>query len=455
MPGSTRKATLTSGDPGSQVLRMALPMLAGILGMVAFNLADTYFVGRLGTIPLAAMSFTFPLVFVVNSIALGLGVGTSTLVSRAIGSGDDGEVRRIVTSALMFAFFLVVILVSLLRPLLEPIFISLGADQQTLPYILDYMKIWLFGMPFVVFPMLGNNALRATGDTRTPALIMIIGATMNVIIDPLLIFGLGPFPVMGIKGAALATVIGRATTLSISMTIISRRERMIGFHGLRPAVILGIWKRLIFVGLPAMATNMIMPVSVGIITRLISVYGPAAVAGFGVASRIETFVLAFMRALASVIVPFVGQNSAAREYGRSVQGLRAASVYSMLWSLLWVAAVILGRHQIAGIFSDNPEVVEVTSLYLLIVTASYGFHGVLLIVSSGFNGLNRPLRSAMVSLTRMFLLYIPLALFLRYLFGVAGIFGAAFLANVAGGIFSYLWIMHSIHEEEKRYIQSQ
>ena len=165
--------------------------------------------------------------------------------------------------------------------------------------------------------------------------------------------------------------------------------------------------------------------------------------------------LAFMRALASVIVPFVGQNSAAREYGRSVQGLRAASLYSMLWGLLWVAAVILGRYQIAGIFSDNPEVVEVTSLYLLIVTASYGFHGVLLIVSSGFNGLNRPLRSAMVSLTRMFLLYIPLALFLRYLFGVAGIFGAAFLANVAGGIFSYLWIMHSIHEEEERYIQSQ
>ncbi|WP_319559210.1 MATE family efflux transporter [Marispirochaeta sp.] len=454
MPGLSRRPSLTSGDPTSLVLRMAIPMLAGILGMVAFNLADTYFVGRLGTIPLAAMSFTFPLVFIVNSIALGLGVGTSTLVSRAIGGGDDGEVRRIVTSSLMLGFCVVLVLVALLRPLLGRIFISIGADRQTLPFILDYMNIWLFGMPFVVFPMLGNNALRATGDTRTPALIMIVGATVNVIIDPILIFGIGPFPAMGIKGAALATVIGRACTLTISMTIVSRREKMIGFIGLRPMLILGIWRRLVFVGLPAMATNMIMPVSVGIITRLISVYGPAAVAGFGVASRIETFVLAFMRSLAAVTVPFIGQNSAARQYGRAIKGIRAASFYSMLWSLLWVAAVILGRHRIAGIFSANPEVVKITALYLLIVTASYGFHGILLIVSSGFNGLNRPLHSAMVSLTRMFVLYIPLALVLRYLFGVAGIFGAAFFANIAGGLLAYIWIMRTMHREKKYFVQA-
>jgi Na+-driven multidrug efflux pump len=127
----------------------------------------------------------------------------------------------------------------------------------------------------------------------------------------------------------------------------------------------------------------------------------------------------------------------------------------MVWSLFLLAAVILGRYQLAGIFSDSPEVVEVTALYLLIVSASYGFHGVLLIVSAGFNGLNRPLRSAAVSLTRMLVLYIPLALILRFLYGLEGIFGATFLANIAGGILSYLWIMHTIHDEEERYFQSE
>ncbi len=439
-----QRRSLLTGSPSVRIFRMAGPMLVGILGMVAFNLVDTFFVGRLGTIPLAAMSFTFPLVFVVNSIALGIGVGTSALAARAIGGGDHGEVRRIVTSGLLLALATVVVLIVLLFPLLRFIFAMLGADSRTMVLILDYMQIWLLGMPFVVIPMVGNNALRATGDTRIPAMIMIIGASMNAVMDPLLIFGLGPFPFMGIKGAALATVFGRMTTLTISLFILIRREKMLGLEGLNFKALMDNWGRLFRLAVPATATNMIMPVSVGIITRLIAVYGTDVVAGFGVATRIETLALSFMRALAAVMVPFVGQNSAAREWDRTLLGVRAGAGYSLAWGLMLTVLLIPFRFFIAGIFTSSPAVIEVTAFFLLLVSASYGIHGMLLISGSGFNGLNQPFRSAMVSLSRMFLLYIPIAFVLRIFFAWKGVFAAAAAANILGGLFAYFWFVRTV-----------
>jgi putative MATE family efflux protein len=445
---TSKRPLLTEGVPAVTLIRLALPMMVGILGMVAFNLVDTFFVGRLGTLPLAAMSFTFPVVFVVASISLGLGVGTSSLVSRAIGRGDQREIRHITTSSLFMSVLLVVVLILISLPYLDSIFRMLGADEETLPLIREYMNIWLAGMPFVVIPMVGNNAIRATGDTKTPAMIMLTAAGINAILDPVFIFGLGPVPFMGLKGAALATVIGRATTLVVSLTVLIRREKMLGFEGLTVRIVLSIWKRLAFVGLPAAGTTMIMPVSVGVVTRLISVYGPAAVAGFGVASRIETFALSFIQAVSAVTVPFVGQNSAAGRFDRSREGIRAGAVVSLTWSVLLTVLVLFLRRPIAGIFTVNPEVMEVTTRYLLIVTASYGFQGILLIVSSAFNGLNRPLRSAALSLTRMFILYIPLALVLRLFFQASGIFAAAAAANLLGGLLAWVWIMRTLKDEE-------
>ena len=443
---AAKRKSLLSGNPAKSIISMALPMLAGILGMVAFNLVDTFFVGRLGTVPLAAMSFTFPLVFIVNSIALGIGVGTSALASRAIGGGDEAELRRIVTSGLLLALVTVIVLVILLLPLLKYIFILLGADEGSLVLILDYMRIWVFGMPFVVIPMVGNNALRATGNTRTPALIMLIGASMNAVMDPLFIFGIGPFPFMGIKGAALATVIGRMTTLSFSLYILTRREHMLSTEGLSFSVLRRIWGQLFRLAVPATATNMIMPVSVGIVTRLIAVYGTDAVAGFGVATRIEALALSFMRALAAVMVPFVGQNSAAGQWARTLTGIRAGALYSLAWGALLALLLIPGRFFIGGIFSDSSAVIGVTTAYLLIVSGSYGVHGMLLIAGSGFNGLNKPFHSAMVSLSRMFFLYIPVAVIFRIFFGWKGVFSAAVASNILGGLFAYFWFVKTVRK---------
>ncbi|MBD3366955.1 MAG: MATE family efflux transporter, partial [Candidatus Eisenbacteria bacterium] len=357
-------------------------MVFGIVGMQGFNLADTYFVGRLGTNELAAISFTFPVVFVIAGLALGLGMGTSAVVSRAIGEGDRDKTTRLATDGLVLALLIVAVLVTIGLLTIDPLFRALGAGGDVLPLVRRYMSIWYFGMIFVVVPMVGNNAIRATGDTLTPSIIMLIAVGMNFLLDPLLIFGIGPFPRLEIAGAALATVCSRAVTFSVALWVLSKRERMISLRFPGLAAVWSSWRRILFIGVPLSLSNILIPVGIGVITRLVSAYGPPAVAAFGVATRVETLSLTVIMALRSVMSPFVGQNWGAGRFGRLRRGIRLANRFAFFWGV--GAAVVLAviARPVAGAFSENPEVIERIIDYLWIVPASYGFRGILLLSST-------------------------------------------------------------------------
>jgi putative MATE family efflux protein len=221
------KPKLIDGPVGKTLLNLTIPMVIGIMGIVAFNLVDTYFVGQLGTTELAALSFTFPVVFVIGSIALGLSMGTSAVISRAIGEGDRHKVQRLTTDALMLSLVIVISFAVAGLFTIEPLFKLLGASAEILPLIKRYMTIWYPGMMFVVIPMVGNGAIRASGDTKTPSMIMMAAVVVNLVLDPLLIFGIGPFPRWELEGAAVATVIARAVTMVISIRVLHWREKMI------------------------------------------------------------------------------------------------------------------------------------------------------------------------------------------------------------------------------------
>jgi putative MATE family efflux protein len=175
-----------------------------MMGMVIFNLTDTFFLGRLGVKPLAAISFTFPVIMFLNGIGQGIGIGTSSLVSRHVIIAHRDEIRTMASSALLLGLLVVIFFVLFGMLTTRPLFSLLGASGEILEYVHDYMSIWYLGVPFVVLPMVGNNIVRATGDTFTPGIIMLTSAVINAVLDPLLIFGIGPFPEMGMKGASMA-----------------------------------------------------------------------------------------------------------------------------------------------------------------------------------------------------------------------------------------------------------
>ncbi len=415
-------------------------MVLGILGIHAFHLVDTYFVGQLGTRELAAMSFTFPVVFTISGMALGLGLGASAVISRAIGEGDPAKVRRLTTDSLTLSWLVVVFFVSLGLLTIDPVFRLLGATSETLPLIRQYMMIWYPGMAFVVVPMVGNNAIRATGDTKTPSLIMLVAVWANGALDPLLIFGLGPFPRLELAGAALATVIGRSITFAVALWVLGRRERMLTLHFPGFRAIWASWRSILYIGIPSALTNIVIPLGIGIITRFVSGYGAAAVAAFGVATRIENLALIVVGALRSVLAPFIGQNAGAKRFDRVRRAVTLGHRFALLWGAAMLVTLALVARPLASLFNDNPAVVDKIALYLWIVPVSYGLRGLLQLSTASLSVLRRPLDAAALMLIQVFVLYVPLALLGDRLLGLPGIFGAGGASYIIAGIAAYFWL---------------
>jgi len=442
-----RKANLTEGPIGRRLFYLTVPMLMGIFAMVAFNLADTYFVAQLGTTQLAAMSFTFPVVMLVHSLAFGLGTGTVSVLSRAIGRGDYREVRRLTSHSLMLAVLVVVLLVLAGLVTIGPLFTMLGATPEVLPLIRQYMTVWYVGMVFVTVPMVGNNAIRATGDTKIPGFIMMVAAAVNICLDPLLIFGLAGFPRLELVGAALATVIARAMSLALSLSILHFRERMIEFALPSIRNLWDSWKKVLYIGVPAAATNIMVPLSMGVIVRLVARFGTAAVAAVGAGVRVQAFAMMVTIALGASLIPFIGQNWGAREFDRVQRAQRISNRFSFFWGLLCAAAFLVAAVPIGRLFSDEPEVVYNIAGYLWIVPVSYGMLGISRLTAASFNAINKPLISATITMTHMFVLYIPLAYVGARLLGLRGLFAGISLANIVTGAIALLVIAWARREE--------
>ncbi|MDP2402157.1 MAG: MATE family efflux transporter, partial [Actinomycetota bacterium] len=399
---------------------------------------DTFFIGQLGTEQLAAMGFTIAVVMAASSINMGLGVGTTAVVSKVIGRGDYDAARRLTMDAVFLgiAVSLVLVVAGLLT--VDPLFRAMGATDRVLEYVKQYMVIWYIGLPLIVMPQIGNSGIRATGDTKTPAKIMIIAMLCNAVLDPLFMFGIGPFPELGIAGAAAATV----TTYAIALALSARALAQRGLFSLerRPfSDTLASWRTIMGIGVPAAVTQLIAPISTGVVTAVVAGYGVAAVAGFGVASRLEMFVFMFVMAMGAALVPFVGQNWGAGHKERVKAAVRVGVTYAMAWGVVaWLIALAFGA-PIAAVFNSDPAVVRVVTGYLTIVFPSLTLLGALLVVSQSFNALHRPMRSMALSVLRMFVLYVPLAYAGSALFGLAGVWWAAFTANIIAGVVAIGW----------------
>jgi len=433
---TVKNARLIEGPIQKTLIKLTIPMILGTLGMVIFNLADTFFVGQLGTNQLAALSFTFPVVLVVSSIAMGLGIGASAVISRAIGEGNYDKVKRLTTDSLTLSLIFVGFFALFGLFTVNPLFRLLGASGEVLSYISQYMTIWYFGVIFVVIPMVGNNAIRATGDTKTPGLIMVFAAFINIILDPILIFGIGPFPRLEIAGAAIATVIARASTLILSLLVLTLREKIITIKIPEFREVIESWKQILYIGLPTATTRIVIPLGAGVILSIVATYGSEAVAGFGVATRIEFFALTVVMSLASVLGPFVGQNWGADKFDRIKSGMKFSYKFSLVWGFFIFLMFAIFGSRIGSFFSNDPNVIFVTSLYLLIVPIGYGLYGILVMATSAMSVLKKPMHAAILTLTQTFLLYIPMAYIGSYFFGFGGVFAALPISYFIVGIIS-------------------
>jgi len=436
---SRKTSRLASGPVGQHLVTMTAPVLLGIATLMGQALIDAWFIGQVGIDSLAAYSFGFPILMIVTSVAIGLGAGTSSVVARALGRNDRKRARRLSTDSILLSFMITAAVSGVGIMTIDPLFRLLGAPLDIMPLIRGFMTIVYIGVPLLVVGMVGMASMRATGDTRLPGLLMVLASVLNIALDPILIFGLGPIPALGLNGAALAALLSRGAIFLGTVYFLRVRLRLVTLARPKREVLFRSWREILHVGLPAAGTNVIVPLGATLVTKMIAVFGPEAVAGFGVASRIESMMLVIYYAISSIIGPFVGQNLSARKEERILRALWLCMAFCIA-SGIGIAALLAALSGVLpGLFSDSADANRVTELFLWVVPVSYGAYGIVMVMNAAYNGLGRPMPGVWVSVMRILVLYVPLAFIAKQFFGVIGIFAAYAVANVVTGVVAYVW----------------
>jgi len=425
-------------DPVPSTLkRMTIPMIYGMVLLMTFNLVDTFFVGLLGTQPLAAISFTFPVTFTVLSLTIGLGIGTSAVIAKFLGKKDPESAKNAATAALYLAAVIVACLSTVGYFITDPLFTLLGAQPSLLPLIHQYMDIWYVGSICLIGPMIGNAVLRASGDTKTPSIIMGSAGLINAVLDPIFIFGFGPVPAMGIQGAAIATLISWVFGLCFVLYILTKKHDLIHTSMLPMKELTSACRHILKIGLPAAGANMLTPIAAAIMTAIVATYGESAVAAFGVGSRLESIACLIVLALSMTLPPFISQNFGAGQLQRVEDAYKVAIRFILAWQILIYILLALCSSWIASVFTNEAEVADLIKLFIWILPLGYGLQGIIILTNSSFNALHKPMIALGLSVIRLFVCYLPLAYLGSLLFGLTGLFIGALVGNILMAMLSY------------------
>lgn len=436
---------MTSDPIAPLLFKMTVPVMGGIIALMLFNLVDAYFIGLLGTEALAAVTFTFPVTFTLISLSIGLGIGTSAVVGRLLGEHAHELVKRRTTDAALLAIVLSVVLTVVGWLTLEPLFRLLGVTDELMPYIRDYMQIWYLGTLFVVFPRAISSALRASGNTLVPGLAMIASAVLNGILDPILIFGWGPVPALGVQGAALATLISWMLLTVIVLLLPQVRHQLLTFKPVRLAEVSESWKVIGRIAVPAIISSILTPVSTAILTRIVAVFGTEAVASFGVGSRIESISLIVVFALSMTLPPFVSQNLGAKQIDRVYKGVMCCFLFALIWQgMVWLALIGFQSPLVNAFAEEGSELAMNLHWFLWLVPLGLGLQGIIILGNSTMNALHQPMVALRLSILRLFVFYVPVSALGAWLFGLYGLFAGAVVANLLMAFISWLTVRNAI-----------
>ena len=438
--GARAGQDLTVGPEYQHLLRLTGFMLLGFVAVMSANLIETLYIGNVGTQDLAALGFTFPVVMGLQGMMMGLGIGASSVVARSIGSGEWRRAKALITHSFVLVLAFVALITLFMALFLEDIFSLLGAKGEILDMSVAYMRVWLLGVPFFAIAMVGSTLMRAAGDAVKPGYLMVVGAVLQVALGPVFIFGLFGFSQMGLAGAAIAFVAARTVSFLMYVYYVYKDDLLIFDLN-------NFWQSsrdIMHVGLPAILSNIIGPVSMSVITRLLAGHGAVVVAGFSVASRIETMFAMVMWALSMSVAPFVGQNWGAKYFKRVTRSLRIGNLFALAWGVFsYLVLIGLGPFVISLVNSDQ-EVIDAATVYLMIVPLGMGLMGVMSNCMSSFNALGQPGPPFIMSVCQMIFLSIPFAILGDYLFGYRGIFAGGVLSILIIALVSYVWLKRNI-----------
>lgn len=430
---------LTEGGIGKPLLYLSLPVIITNLLQTAYNLIDTFWLGRYSTEALAAVSFAFPVIFLIISLGIGLSIAGSILVAQKEGD-DNHEGAEFAASQTLTYISIFAIGIGIIGYFIaERLVTFLGAEPEVIGPATGYIEIICIGLIFTFGYSVFSSLMRGYGDTITPMFIMMLSVGINIILDPFLIFGLWIIPEMGVEGAAVATIISRGIgfIIGIAIMLTGIKGLEISFSKMIPDF--SFLREMLVLGVPASFELVARSLSVNAVLLIVGMYTTPVAAAYGVVTRIYSAVYLPAIAVSRSVETMTGQNIGAGKPSRAEKVNDLAAKYSFLVLTILGIISLAFAEPIMNIFSSNPEVVDVGVEFLQILAITFGFIGIKRAYNGGLRGAKKTLAAALISISALWLIRVPVAWFGSIYIDETGIWIAFALSNLFGGLLAYIY----------------
>ena len=438
---SNRIYLLEEAGVASALLKLGIPTMVGMLISALYNAIDAYFVGGLGMSQMGAVSVVFPIVQIIIGLGMMFGAGASSYISRLLGKGDNEQADKTASTSLFSGLLVGAIIIIGIMVFLDPVLTALGSTETILPYARAYAKIYVTGSIINVFTVMMNNLLTAQGATKFTMIAMLTGSIANVILDPIMIYGMD----LGIEGAAIATVISLCINMALYIGYIAKKKGVLRFSVRNIDPSKTIYAEVLKIGIPVLLFQMLASVAMGSINTAAKPYGDYAVAAMGAVIRIMTVVTYVVFGFLKGFQPFVGYNYGAKKYERLKKSIRLCMIWSTVFCIVAAIVLFIFADPIVSLFGTDIEMAGIAAKALRLNAVLFITFGFQMVYASLYLAIGKSLVGSVLSLSRQGIFFFPLVLVLPHVMGLTGVVWVQPMADLLTTILTIVFAVRINH----------
>ena len=438
---SNRIYLLEEAGVASALLKLGIPTMVGMLISALYNAIDAYFVGGLGMSQMGAVSVVFPIVQIIIGLGMMFGAGASSYISRLLGKGANEQADKTASTSLFSGLLVGTIIIIGIMVFLDPVLTALGSTETILPYARAYAKIYVTGSIINVFTVMMNNLLTAQGATKFTMKAMLTGSIANVILDPIMIYGMD----LGIEGAAIATVISLCINMALYIGYITKKKGVLRFSVRNIAPSKTIYAEVLKIGIPVLLFQLLASTAMGSINTAAKPYGDFAVAAMGAVTRIMTVVTYVVFGFLKGFQPFAGYNYGAKKYERLKKSIRLCMIWSTVFCIVAAIVLFIFADPIVSLFGTDIEMAGIAAKALRLNAVLFITFGFQMVYASLYLAIGKSLVGSVLSLSRQGIFFFPLVLVLPHVMGLTGVVWVQPMADLLTTILTIVFAVRINH----------
>ncbi len=438
---SNRIYLLEEAGVASALLKLGIPTMVGMLISALYNAIDAYFVGGLGMSQMGAVSVVFPIVQIIIGLGMMFGAGASSYISRLLGKGANEQADKTASTSLFSGLLVGAIIIIGIMVFLDPVLTALGSTETILPYARAYAKIYVTGSIINVFTVMMNNLLTAQGATKFTMKAMLTGSIANVILDPIMIYGMD----LGIEGAAIATVISLCINMALYIGYIAKKKGVLRFSVRNIAPSKTIYAEVLKIGIPVLLFQLLASTAMGSINTAAKPHGDFAVAAMGAVIRIMTVVTYVVFGFLKGFQPFAGYNYGAKKYKRLKKSIRLCMIWSTVFCIVAAIVLFIFADPIVSLFGTDVEMAGIAAKALRLNAVLFITFGFQMVYASLYLAIGKSLVGSVLSLSRQGIFFFPLVLVLPHVMGLTGVVWVQPMADLLTTILTIVFAVRINH----------